>query len=170
MKKTISICFCVCLSACLVHTNVQEIKPNEHGISSEFDKRIYTVNCYSNSASINKVKNKCLKKMATVAHEKEYQYFTVLSQNHTADSQIIPVSTTKQITTNQSFSSNAYTYGMGGYANAYGSGSASSTTSVPYTEYYNSIMYAINYMFVLIKEDELNKWANYYKVSDYYEE
>lgn len=168
MKKVIAFIAILLLGGCMVKTDVQEIKFNEIGVSSEFEGRIYTITCYSNGGSSKRVKDTCLKKMARITHDKHYDFFTVFMQNHNANTEVVPFTVQEAITTTSSYNSHAYVHGSGGWASGYGSSNGTTTSYVPTTQYMSVTTFVSRYGFLLIEEKDLGKWENYYKVSDYY--
>ena len=170
MKKILRGILVFLLSGCIVKTDVQEIRFNEIGVSPEFEGRIYTITCSSSGGNAKRVKNACLKKMARTAHDKRYDYFSVFMQNHNLNNEIVPIAGQQVVTTTIDSNSRAYIHGSGGYAAGYGSTNGTVTSYVPTTEYMNVNTFVSEYGFVLIEEQDLGKWQNYYRVSDYYSE
>ena len=164
MKKIVYISLSLLFIGCAsVKTNITEVKPNEIGLPLDLSGKIFIIDCFGNgSADQTKVREECIKKAAEVAYNKEYKYFSVLAQDSNTTDEIAAYTTYDTITTNTSYISN--TYGVGGYS------SGISTTTIPKTNYYNIRRHSNSIGIILITEEELNKWGNYYIVSDYYTE
>jgi hypothetical protein len=150
------------LSGCVrVGYDIENIKPNEVGIDDSFTNRIFDISCRGNGyASSKEVDKQCREYASQFAFKRGYMHFSVLDQDAGSDTTTQSYTTTTPVTTY----SNATAY-SGGYS-AYGHGT--STTYVPQTHHYNVTIHRKSYVFVLIEENELEKWKNYYKVSDYY--
>ncbi|MDR0292456.1 MAG: hypothetical protein LBI01_06885 [Elusimicrobium sp.] len=153
--------FLIIILAGCVSYNVEKFKPNEYGLDDSFTGKIFSIDCDGNDfVGAKKVDNKCRKYMSKFAYEKGYYYFTVINQNTDSHTSVSSYTTSKPVTTYSNVS--IYSGGRSAYGTAY------STSYVPQTHYYNNTKYSSTYLFILIEEQELQQWSNYYKVSDYY--
>ena len=138
-----------------VSTDIKELKYNEvlGSKHSEFDGRIFSASCSGNEyADAGMVKEECLSKMAETVYNKGYNFFTVITQDGKTTESLESYTTTQPIT--------SYHYGYGEYR--------ANTTYVPQYHSYTVTKFHKFYTFVLIDEKDIDKWGNYYKVSDYY--
>lgn len=136
----------------------EEIKYNEvFGTEgAKFDGKIFSATCSSEWDNASAVNDKCLHEIAKTAYTKGYPYFYVFFQNNETLRETGSYTTTTPVTTyNNSYSS--YGYGFG-----------TSTTYIPQTTNYTIKRNNKYYGFILIDEDDISKYPNYYKVSDYY--
>ena len=147
MKK--SYLFVSLLGACNFTPNVdislKELKYNEvMGYKySDFAGRLFSISCKS-WANENFVDEKCLEKASEISFKKGYQYFTIKTQNKGYKETQKTVSSTKTVVVN----------GV--------------TSFIPETETYTETSYHNNFDFILIDEDEISKYDNYYIVDDYF--
>jgi len=149
MKKIILI-LSTLLTACVSH-EIKPVKHNEVGLNDKFANRIFNISCEGDDYSgKNKVEEKCKEFASKFAFDKGYLYFSVLDHNNSSNVKIGSYTTYTPVT---SYSS----YGYG-----------SSTSYIPQTNISTDTIYNKTYMFVMIGENELNDWNNYYKVLDYY--
>lgn len=162
MKISYGFLISLFLSGCAtVDKNIDTVHPNEYGMSDDFNGKIFSIYCNGNDmADAKYVDDKCKEYMSEFAHEKGYDFFSVIGQDGGTKTSVESYTVNTPVTTY----SNASVY-SGGYS-AYGYGS--STTYVPQTHHYTVTKHAKGYLFVLIDKAEKNKWQNYYKVSDYY--
>ncbi|MCL2748860.1 MAG: hypothetical protein FWE50_02175 [Alphaproteobacteria bacterium] len=158
MKKLIFGVFLSFLCACAhVEHDIENIKPNEAGFDDSFVNKIFSISCKgTDGADPKDVSTKCREYASKFAFEKGYSYFSVLDENSGSNKSIGSYTTTTPVTT--------YSNSGGHYAYGYGT----STTYVPQTHIYSTTSHYKNYAFVLINENELKQWKNYFKVSDYY--
>ena len=104
----IFLCGCVSMS-----TELKEIKPNEIGLSPEFNGRIFSINCTAPESwgSKFKVQSSCLERAAKIAHERNFKHFTVLNQAHSAHTRIYTHRTTTPVTTTTTYRQHASAHG-----------------------------------------------------------
>lgn len=162
MKRAVFIC--LLLTACVnVDSRIELIKVNEVlGAGSEhlFGK-VFSIVCGGNGyASAIDVKEKCLYDMAEFVYYQGYDYFSVLDQ----DSQMWQTQGSYTTTTPITTHSNAYAYGTGGYASAFGS----STTYMPVQHNYTITQHGRYYIFIMVTPEEIPQFNNYYLVADYF--
>ena len=166
-KKFVYIVFLFSLFGCVQHNiwnppRVEEIDPLEIiGVQGKpFVGKLYLSTCQSNAfGNTSTAKKTALKNAAEKADELGYKYFTVLDQDTRVDNKIGSYTTYDSITSHTT----ASVHGSGGYAY----GNATTTTRVPRTNVYNYEFNTYTVVFLLLNEDELEKWNNIYSVSNY---
>ena len=137
------------LVACNFTPNVdvtfKELKYNEvMGYKySDFEGRLFSISCKSYGSS-DLVDGKCLEKASEIAFNKGYSYFTIKKQDKGYKETQRTISTSKAIILN------------------------GQTSYIPSTETYTETTYHNNFDFILIDEDEISKYDNYYIVDDYF--
>ena len=137
------------LAACSFTPNVDitlnELKYNEEmGYKySDFAGRIFSISCKS-SGSSDFVDKKCLEKASETAFRKGYLYFTV------KDKDVGVKETQRTVSSSRAVVSNG------------------KTIFIPETETYTETIYHNNFKFILIDEEEISKYNNYYIVDDYF--
>lgn len=137
------------LAACdftpYVDISLKELKYNEEmGYKySDFAGRIFSISCKS-SGNADFVDKKCLEKVSETAFRKGYLYFTVKDKDVGVKENQRTVSSSKAVVSN------------------------GKTVFVPETETYTETIYHNNFKFILIDEDEISKYDNYYIVDDYF--
>ncbi|MCR5506985.1 MAG: hypothetical protein K6F04_04015, partial [bacterium] len=148
MKKIFLLSFAM-LWACAIPQNVdvklKELKYNEvmGAKHPEFEGRLFSISCQSSGDS-DFVDNKCLENASETAFRKGYLYFTIKNQDKgTKETQ------RTMTTTNVIVSNGVKTY-------------------IPETHTYVDRIYHNNFDFILINDDELLKYDNYYIVDDYF--
>lgn len=140
--------------------SIENIKPNEYGLDDSFNNRVFYIHCSSNSNSDRVyIKKTCLTNISTTAKKSGYDYFTILnekdgSEKYTGSYTIdTPISTYS----NSTFSDGKSTF----------YGTNHTTSYIPQTHLYEITKVYKRYLFILITKNELKKYKNYYKVSDY---
>ena len=141
-----------------VDVKIEEMKYNEvfGAAGAEFEGKIFSAKCSSEGANAATVNNTCLKEIAKKTYNKGYKYFYVFFQDNETLQKNGSYTTTTPITTyNSSYSGYGYSYGT-------------STTYVPKTTNYTIERNNKYYGFIVVDEEEISKYPNYYRVSDYY--
>lgn len=158
MKKYIYFLIPIIFITGCVDVKIEEMKYNEvFGVAgSEFEGKIFSAKCSSEGANATTVNNTCLKEIAKTTYNKGYQYFYVFFQDNETLQQTGSYTTSTPVTTyNNNYSGYGYSYGA-------------STTYVPKTTNYTIERNNKYYGFILVDEEEISKYPNYYRVSDYY--
>jgi len=159
MKKLVLFAVFTFLSACSRFSHeIKLIRPNEIGADENFTNRVFTIFCRENddfvelfgSVGLLEVDEKCKEFTSKFAFEKGYLYFSVLDKGDGSITSVKSYMTDIPVTTTS----------IGGYK--------TSTTYIPQINNYSLTNPYIKYIFVLIKENELKKWKNYYRVLDYF--
>ncbi len=154
MKKYLILLSLILTNCAYVSYDLSSVKPNEVGMDLELKGRIFEADCVGNSETTKQqVKKECLEKISQTVFENGYSYFSVLDKDNSSKTSLNTINNVTPTT------SSYYSPTMGWQTNT------SYNSSV---NYYTSTSYNDKYLFVLINEDELKKWPNYYIVSDYY--
>lgn len=143
-----------------VRYNIENVKPNEYGLDTNINNRIFAITCTGNTGiDLIYVKKVCLKKISDIAHTNGYSYFTILDKKNGSINSTGSYTINTPITTysNSTFSNGKSTF----------YGTSSNTYYIPQTNIYSITEYYKHYLFILIRENELTKYNNYYKVIDY---
>ena len=147
MKKTSLLI--LTLAGCTFTPNVdislKELKYNEvMGYKySDFEGRLFSIACKS-SGNSDYVDKKCLETASETAFRRGYLYFTVKDKDVGTKEIQRTISSSRAVVSN------------------------GKTVYIPETETYTETIYHNNFMFILINEDEISKYNNYYIVDDYF--
>jgi hypothetical protein len=134
--------------------DLELVRPNEIGLSEDLYGKVFSINCEGNDYAKEKtVDNDCRYIISGIAYKKGYSYFTVLDSFRD----------TKITTGNYLTTTPVNSYYRDSKGNFF-----TSTTYSPQNNTYSIKHNYSYYIFLLIKEDEIGNWKNYYKVADYY--
>ena len=147
MRKSLFVFFgvCACSFTPRVDVSIKELKYNEvMGYNySDFEGRLFSISCKS-SVDSDYVDNKCLENASEVAFRRGYQYFTMKNKK-------------KDFTEKQKTITKSRPIVISG-----------KTTYIPETETYTETIYTNSFDFILVNDEEIKKYDNYYIVDDYF--
>ena len=169
MKKILIAVTCILLSGCVRWNvwnppKVEEIDPVELiGVQGKpLSGRLWRSTCQSNAfGNADTAKQKALENMAEKAYEQGYKYFCLLDTEKSVQDNLGSFTTNN---TSTSFS----TIGLNSSNGTSVRGNVWTTASTPQTNYFSTRFHTFSGIFLLLKEDDVDKAPNVYTVEKYY--
>lgn len=122
--------------------------------------RLFKSTCESNAfGNMDSAKKTSLKNAAKTAQENGYDYFTIIDKTNSVKTNQIKYQSYQRATANTDIS----VHGNDGYVY----GKAQTTAWIPKEESYETDFNTYSFVFLLLRENELDGWNNIYEVKKY---